>query len=198
MRIHDDFIRTFKELETELGCSIRIHEETVAEETDAKKLQVCRILRNYIQHEADYENFIAISPGMQKYLSDYLMNIRRKKGIVKDFSETLTKYGSLSDQNTLFDAASLLKHKNKHVLPVIQLDKTNTYHIHLISKAFVSDCFADGITKNTKLAKLLSSIPEADVQYVMSDTPTSDIRRQGDIVLVTNTKGKIIGVYTGK
>lgn len=196
MKIHDDFIRTFKELETELGCSIRIHEEDAMEE-DAKKLQVCRILRNYIQHEADYENFIAISPGMQKYLSDYLMNVRRKKGIVKDFLETLTKYGSLSDQNTLLDAALLLKRKNKHTLPVIQLDKTNTYHVYLISKDFVSDCFADGITKNTKLAKLLPSIPEADVQYVMPDAPTSDIRRQVDIVLVTNTKGKIIGVYTG-
>ena len=55
MKVHDKFIETYKELESlvrEKYDSVRTYEETLQDE-DSKKLQLCRIIRNYIQHKSD-------------------------------------------------------------------------------------------------------------------------------------------------
>lgn len=123
----DNFLQTYKELEALVQQN---HNKTIFEyendldSTDSKKLQICRILRNYIQHNEDGYDFVAISDDMQKFLesltiSEKAKELKNKDMMVKPFSKKLISESVLS-------AAKLLISKNLEFLPVLNEKKQLT------------------------------------------------------------------------
>ena len=128
-KTHDTFIQKYKELEDLLnnqkdyamGTGLVRDYETVLAEDDpekAEKLKLCRWLRNYISHHSDYEKMIAITPAMQAFLDDIVNELHLKSGTVKDHMTTIAKYGKLTVNDAIFDAALLMHKKNRENLAV--------------------------------------------------------------------------------
>ena len=69
---HDEFIAAFKRIEQNIkklpnvtpDANFKWLEDQMNDQTLITKMRMCRLLRNYIQHEPDYESFITINDGM--------------------------------------------------------------------------------------------------------------------------------------
>lgn len=74
-----NFLELYKELEgavrdnTDLG-SVLDYENTL-EGVDYERLKVCRIIRNYVQHNSDGESFLAATPEMAGFLNKLIKQI---------------------------------------------------------------------------------------------------------------------------
>lgn len=120
----ENFLQIYKELE---GLVLQNYDKTIFEyeseldQTSSKKLQICRILRNYIQHNEDGFDFVAVSPSMQKFLSglcklEKSKELKNKDMLVKPFSRKMMSESALS-------AAKLLISKKLEFLPVLNEKK---------------------------------------------------------------------------
>lgn len=197
-KVHDNFIEKYKELETLLVyVPVRDYEEQLTHEgleKTAEKLRLCRYFRNYISHNPDYEKMLTITPEMQAFLDDMVRKIHLQSGIAKDHMVTLAKYGKLTVNDAILDAALLLHKKKKDALPVF--DKNDEYIGH-ISKSIVSDLVAlNKITSTTKINKYVDSLSKYPCKVVPADTPMDMIDNidQETLTFVSNKTGKIIGI----
>lgn len=196
MKQHDIFIEKYKELESLLSIPVRDYEDSLPD-ADAQKMRICRMLRNYIQHNADYEKIISISPHLQAFLDSIVDKIHKESGIIKEHMISTVKYGFLSENDTLVDAAALMTKKKRCFNLVI--DKNSEY-IGVITKDIISDYFGTGaVTKATKISKITDSLLKPAVICILQSTPMDIVNKTLDgnnsIVLVTNGSQKIVGVY---
>ena len=190
MKAHDNFIATYKELEKILDIQVREYEDSLPED-EAQKLRLCRMMRNYIQHTGDYEKFIAIAPGMQLFLEETVKKLKCKDGTLKDNMLSVAKYGFVSETDTLADAAVMMQKKKR--TDNIVLDKNGAY-CGYITKSLISDLFGAGsITGKTKISKILGELSKPVLSSQVQTTPMCDV--SNGTILVTNTAGKIVGVF---
>ena len=204
-KTHDTFIQKYKELEDLLnnqkdyamGTGLVRDYETVLAEDDpekAEKLKLCRWLRNYISHHSDYEKMIAITPAMQAFLDDIVNELHLKSGTVKDHMTTIAKYGKLTVNDTIFDAALLMHKKNRENLAVF--DKNDKYVGH-ITTTIISNLVGLGkITMSTKINKYLDKLieyphlelnPNITMDYINENNLT------GFIIVVKGSK--VVGIF---
>lgn len=196
MKQHDVFIEKYKELEKLLTVSVREYEDTLSEE-DAQKMRICRLLRNYIQHNADYEKVISIAPGLQAYLDSVVDNLHKQNGILKEHMVSAAKYGFVSETDAVADAAAIMNKKKRK--SNIVLNKNGEY-LGILTKEIVSDCFGElNITKTTKISKIaaLLLVPEVTKinQSTSMDVINDLIEKDNSIILVVNNSNKIVGVF---
>ena len=196
-KTHEKFIEKYKELENILDMPVREYEYSLTTEgsdEDAEKLRLCRYFRNYITHNADYEKMVSITPGMQEFLDDLVYKQHFKNGILKDHMTTLTKYGKLTVNNTIFEAAALMTKKKRDDSAVF--DKNDKYIGH-IRKSDISDLFGTGeITKTTKIGKFvdkLSVYPHLELAQSVSMDYITEIDGLKDFILVFKGN-KVVGV----
>lgn len=202
MKMHDKFIETYKELESAVRNefeSVRAYEESLPDE-DAKKLQICRIIRNYIQHNADYEKFISISSDMQSFLESHVYKLRCLNGILKDAMLSVAKYGCLFDETeSVVNAAGILAKKKRD--SGIVIDKKGEI-IGVLTKSLISDLTGEkAITASTKISKIVSRL---DTDYTLKFYPATtpmdvvihDVESNPSvIIIITNKTGTIVGFY---
>ena len=202
MKMHDKFIETYKELESAVRNefeNVRAYEESLPDE-DAKKLQICRIIRNYIQHNADYEKFISISPDMQSFLESQVYKVRCLNGVLKDAMLSVAKYGCLfDDTESVVNAASILAKKKRN--SGIVVDKKGEV-IGMLSKSLISDLIGEkAIAVNTKINKISSRLDtDYTLKFYPATTPMDVVCRDIEsnpslIVIITNKTGAITGFY---
>lgn len=196
MKTHDAFIGKYKELEKLLDVPVREYEESLSEE-DSQKIRLCRILRNYIQHNADYEKIIAISPGLQSYLNSVVDDLHKKNGILKDHMTSASKYGFINESDTIVDAAALLSKKNRWSSVV--LDKNGEY-IGTLNKGIICDYLGEGtITKATKVSKISHILEQEPVVFFNQTTTMDEVNKvyekEKPITLVVNNSNKIVGIF---
>ena len=202
MKMHDTFIETYKELEglvRDEYDSVRNYEESLLDE-DSKKLQLCRLIRNYIQHNADYSTFIQISPAMQTFLDNLVYELRCRNGILKDAMLSVAKYGCLfTETDSVVDAAAILSKKKRD--RGIVIDKKGEI-IGLLSKSIISDLVgAKAITSSTKISKIASELDSNYVLKFMSGSTPMDVvskelfTKSDAIIIITNKVGNIVGFY---
>lgn len=202
MKAHDKFIETYKELESVVRDeyeTVRSYEEQLPD-AESKKLQICRILRNYIQHNADYEKFIQISPNMQSFLEEQVHNVRCLKGVLKDAMISVAKYGCLfSETDSVVDAAATLTKKKRD--KGLVLSKTGEV-VGLLSKNVISDLVGEkAITASTKISKIVGKLDtDYRLKFLSSSTPMdivkNDLEKDSELIIViTNKTGNIVGLY---
>lgn len=202
MKMHDKFIESYKELESIVRNryeSVRVYEDTLPED-DSKKLQICRIVRNYIQHNADYETFISISNGMQSFLDDLIYKFHCENGLLKDHMLSVAKFGCLFNESDLvLDAASLLDKKNRQFC--IILNKKGEIS-GLLTREIISTAFGCKIlTASTKISKLVDLLKkDYIVKFLPVSSPMDFVNKEVEqtptsIIVATNKLGGIVGFY---
>lgn len=184
---HDKFIEIYKELERILPTQVRDYEETLSED-DKNRLRLCRMLRNYIQHQKDYESFVAITDGMISFVSEVVRKEKLKDGCAKDHMVSAAKFGIMPLSSTVLEVAEMLKKKKRDYTYLVDEKTNDVYHI---SKADISDAFADGLTKTTKVSKL--NLIVSDIERILSDAPVN-VETLSSSILIVNKSGKIVGV----
>lgn len=177
------YIDTYKELETllsEKGTSIYEYEQGIFSDSDQKKMQLCRLTRNFIQHEQDL--FIAPTKEMTDFLAEQIIAIKMQDGIVKDF---MTRIAPLTGKDTISDAAKKLA-KMKFV-PVVNKDKEC---IGVVTDAVIRRVLAEKptATKISSIEKILLKLETVNQSVYISDIP-----RPLDAI-VLNSAEKYVGV----
>ena len=83
-----DILNLYKKIETAIpkmkdapiDANVRWFEESIVDMEKRNKLYLCRIIRNYIQHNADFKTFIHITSEMIDFLSNiYIVSKNNKK-----------------------------------------------------------------------------------------------------------------------
>lgn len=209
MKCHDEFIITYKELENVVRdeySSVREYEESLDDET-SKKLQLCRIMRNYIQHNVDYEKFVVITPAMQSFLTDQLRKVESKNAVLKDMMLSKAKYGCFFDKKTpIMDVAVTLRKKKQNVGVIVGQDGCVE---GFISKAMISDALATvKLTAKTTIASVIETIPLENYSFAYMDCSFGMkhvmklLEADANKIIIATTSGKksddklnIVGVY---
>ena len=82
MREIDTFLEEYKKLETairnETGSTVLDYENTMQQDL-AEKIKVCRIMRNYAQHNADYVRFLAATADMCDFLRNMTKDVEKDR-----------------------------------------------------------------------------------------------------------------------
>lgn len=192
MKINEEFIQVYKELEDcvrKKGTDIYTIEKTSLSDREQRMLQLCRLKRNWIQHEDNSNEFENATETQVNFIKELTLNIKRQDGICKDYMKTLAKQGCCSSTDTIFLAAGILKKKNVSMIPIID----GNLFKGILTKELVSDLFADGITRNTKIK---TNIIDTDINYIDENDPVPENK---EFYLVTRGKNKkIIGVLNFK
>lgn len=124
MREIDTFLEEYKKLETairnETGSTVLDYENTMQQDL-AEKIKVCRIMRNYAQHNADYVRFLAATADMCDFLRNMTKDVEKDrlragdkckklqaltlkmslKDIVQAFAKTKSEWLCIVDQDNL-------------------------------------------------------------------------------------------------
>lgn len=198
---YEAYIASYKELEQLLradNMSVLDYENTLPD-SDLKKMQLCRMTRNYIQHNSDYMNFIQISDGMQSFVDDIIIKIRSKKGILKDSMQTIAKFGCVfSYDMPVLDAAVMLnkKHNDFGIVLNKKGECIGALSCSVIAKAYALNMLARN-AKISKLADMLDCIHTVRMSQMSSMLDVNKLLDQQiiDVILVVNSVDKIVGVY---
>lgn len=128
----DSFIAAYKDYE----AACREIEKAPAEvETDVDiqavpsltdKLRVCRIIRNYVQHNAGYENFLDVTKEQIRLLNDTANYLRCRNGVIKDSDmyKTWAKAHAVDKSASLSDCLPLIA--KYRCIPIIDSDKSGS------------------------------------------------------------------------
>ena len=146
----EEFLNEYKILEHNVkdlsGQNIFEYENTLSTD-DREKLKVCRILRNYLQHHNDSDDFISINKGMVDYIRS--LNIEFDKQY-QHVSDKLKKLKAIALDTLLQDSAQqLIKYD---YIPVLNNDKNV---IAVFDKNMLNQVVALGAKPTTKFKALI-------------------------------------------
>ena len=194
----EEFIAAFKEYEKVirevLNISI-VDFENQQTETIKRQLQIIRLHRNYIQHEQD-STFLLITETQLEVLQRVVAEIRRSQGIVKDYMQTLRRYGVLYSSNSLREVSAMFAKTGRDQLPVIE-ESTGNF-LGMFSAYTLIQMVAEGISMTARLIPSgrskakpvpLKQVPTISADLAMCELP--DVR--SDVFVVVRGK-KVIGV----
>ena len=107
--IRDDFLKAYKEVENDLALfnkDVLTYENTLVDSAEGNKLKLCRMIRNYLQHNND-QNFVEPT----KYMVLFLENLHKK--LVSNTNTNAKEMIKLVKGKTQFD----IKDKLEDILP---------------------------------------------------------------------------------
>ena len=110
---------------------------------------------------------------------------------------TIAKYGIITENDAIIDAAALMSKKKRDFNLVIN---KNGEYIGVVTKNIISNAFGTGdITKATKILKISDILLKSSVikilQTTSMDIVNKSLEENSAIILVINNNSKIIGVY---
>lgn len=210
MKEHDKFIKIFKSVESLIkevysdnpNASFRWYEEQQSDVEYANKLRLCRNIRNFIQHNKDYEDFIKISPCMQEFLENVLLEIKIKKGVAWDITTSIGRCFFAFEDSFVYEIVEGMSKKKLNVCIVLDADGK-------LAGIFNTQSICKAITSGKQLKKMklnnldrLYTIPKnTTIAFVKKDTEKSTAlnyyKNNYQFVLVTENgkqDGKILGI----
>lgn len=163
-----DLLEKYKELEQilrnkekQIGDGSVLSYENTLNQDDLEKLKVCRIIRNYCQHHADYSKFMSID-GMTSFLDKQIKEIEKQESLVKDIMDK-TKAPTLKD--TFEDIIKYLIKTEANFCPVLN-DRPKKNEPVLVG-VFTKENILDLVLKNklnTKISKLVDKKAEKELK----------------------------------
>ena len=202
--IHDQFLELYKKVEAAipkmknapLDANIRWLEDQIIDQEKRNKLYVCRITRNYIQHNTDFQSFINISSGMLSFLKDIYLEVIANQVKNEDIMITGKQFIIANIHDNIIDTIKKMESKRQDYVPILKDDKV----IGIFSDKIVRQMMIkNGNCEKTfdKIQKLLK-IP-TNVKFVKAEDSiekTLEMIKDGCIVFCTDN-GKNIGKIEG-
>ncbi|MBR3251699.1 MAG: hypothetical protein IKG55_08700 [Solobacterium sp.] len=148
--MYQEFIREFKELESYTRDleeqSVFEYENTLPTE-DREKLKVCRIIRNYMQHNTDSGDFVLIGKGMVDFIHELNMRFELRFTHVADKTKKIKPIGF---DTTLQECASILA--KYEFAPIVDKDKNI---IGALDRLMFASLISEGNRLTVKIKSLL-------------------------------------------
>ncbi len=213
--IHSIYIEKYNKIESLIkkikdapsDANMKYLEDMVEDSSIKNKLYLCRITRNYIQHNTDYKEFINISDAQLKFLDEIEDLVLGKIEKVEDIAIPVKKYKiKYIDEKTIDSFTEFVKTKNNYftilnkddtLLGVLSIANIATLLIQQIKKTDKLESIDKKIyNSNKNVYKFVKkgSLYEEAINLFKEDTNTK-------IVFVTEngkSTGKIIGIIERK
>jgi predicted transcriptional regulator len=191
----------FKEIETNisklqnapLDANFKWYEDNTLDAEKKNKLYTIRVLRNYISHNSDSDEFIAISDAMYSFMKGVLNEIISEILSAKDIATN--KYVKCTSKDKAIDVLKLMTKKKLEYIPLID----NDVFVGVVSIYDLIDFVMENKTKNLSS---FSKFKKNAVKFVKPTLLVEDI--QGFIkdenilfIFMTNSgtsKDSILGI----
>lgn len=204
------FLNKFKALEVLIpklpeapsDANMKWLEDNLIEDLNLKnKLYLCRVTRNYIQHNTSYKDFVSINKGMIEFLDEMILFINSKLVNTKEVMIPLKRMPKALEEDKICSVLELMNKKKLTILPivkdntilrVIDIFSLNNYYIASRSKTKKIKDFMEN-TKGTKLGFLFlkEDVTLEEVIQVFKDSCFNPISA---IFLTDTRKEKVIGM----
>ena len=192
---HDNFIAAFKRVEQLVrnypgapeGANFKWLEDKMTDQKIQSKMRMCRMIRNYVQHEEDYNEFIGIADGMISFLNNLYAQLSKTTGV---YGSIMSSVDSINEQDTLTSAAKLLKQGHESVMVV---SNDGVFRGWVTSEFFLQRAasgYAGGIISTS-----LHLLDRENTVFVKSDDVVPKDKPKGKIVVTTT--GNCYGVVKG-
>ena len=210
------FLFEYNKLETSLNkisgapvdANMKWYEDNYTDQKIKNKLYLCRILRNYIQHNEDYRDFVAINDNMINFLTKEYIVAFSKITKAKDIMTPLKKFTSKSLKDNALETISFITSKKITFLPILNDDLTLVGALTPINALEnILDC-----TKKTTIKQLVDkkalTLPKDTVKFIKEDSLVEDVleifnskngKKEVEYLIVTDTgksNGKVSGIIT--
>lgn len=160
-----------------------------------EKLKLCRIIRNYAQHNPGAQSFIAATQEMVDFISGTAHEIESIDGTVKDI---MTKFPAttLTEVSTLQDCLTVMTKKKSSWLPIAG---KSGEPLAVISEHTVCTALSQGATLRSKISTLVKQpyflLACEDFRKIPQDTPIASLQNiaPGKIVAINPKTEKIAG-----
>ena len=213
------YISKYNNIETKLcklnnapaDANIKWFEDSLEDVKIKNKLYLCRIIRNYIQHNTDYKEFITITDEMLKFLDSIDFMVSSKLNTAENIMVPLKKikYGKIEDN--IQDVVKIMSSKNFDFIPIIDNDYKLTGIFSVTS--ILTLISSEGLKKTSKFKDLDSKkylgINKDTVKFIGKEVLVEDIykiffnsknnKNQTKLIIVTstgNSKGNVLGIIT--
>lgn len=185
------FIQQYNDFEKIISASNAVQARTVLEFEESltlkdaeanQKLKVCRIVRNYIQHND--VNFVEPSKEMIDFianLSDYVRSLEMSA------NDVLKKLTPLTLSDTITDAAKKLS-RNK-LMPVVDKKKVC---VGIVTDETIRAAVSKGTRPSSKLSNIESLIKSATI--ISKDIPVKNITENSVVTKDGTKNGQYVGV----
>lgn len=205
--IYNQFLHIYKLIETEIpnmkaapiDANVRWLEEQMDDNDKRTKLYTCRILRNYIQHHSDFQEFINISPGMITFLNGIYIEVKSEN--VKN-TDIMSKMLVADVKDPITDMIKKMDTRKQDYIPVIKNEK--------IIGIFSDKVMRQMLVKNGKCEKTFDKIEKLlkipqEVKFENSEDSIEKtlekIKNGVKIIICTDngkSTGKILGMISEK
>lgn len=170
---HDEFIAAFKRVEqgvkampsAPVEANFKWLEDRMSDQAIQTRMRMCRMIRNYIQHESDYEAFIDVSPGMIQFLDCLYTSITKH----------LKKFNDLTSSNvndvvyvseTISKAADKCALSGRNKLLCVSTDGAV---VGVITNEFFTTICQRGISSTSTISSVLSVLSVSGITFVRGD-----------------------------
>lgn len=203
---YDIFISNFKEIEslitklpnTPIDANFKWLEDNTLSSEKKNKMYICRILRNYIQHQKDFNTFLEISDNMLKFLEELKKELISQIEKAEDNMIKLDKMEKCFNTSKTKDILKIMSKKKLEYIPFLKDDI-------LIGTISIYDLLNFSLDINEKENKTLSSFSKFkknNYKFVKPDILMEEIlkikeKNNVNFIFVTErgtSKTKIIGV----
>ena len=157
-------------------------EDMLENEENKNRLRVCRIMRNYMQHNAP--EFVAITDGQLDFLDRMTETVTGRKRLVKDNMKRIQKPLTIND--SIQTGLEYLAKRSRDWMPVVDKDG---YVQGIVTYKVLGTALAQGLTLRTKIVKAGLS---KEYESVSPDDELSKIDK--DIIYVVESGKKLIGI----
>ena len=170
---HDEFIAAFKRVEQGVKlmpgvpaeANFKWLEDRMNDQAIQTRMRMCRMIRNYIQHESDYEAFIEVSPGMIQFLDCLYASITKHLQMFIELSpNSANDVVHLSD--TISKAADMCASSGRNKILCVRADGTVVGVI--TSELFTTVC-QRGISFTSTLSSVLNILSVSGITFVRGD-----------------------------
>lgn len=197
-----EFLQQYKELETAIrlvhGDTTTVYMfESSLKSDDATKLRLCRLIRNYWQHNSDGESFIQTTGEMCRFLQKLTAGLLSQ--IEKGVGECVYRLKPLTLNMTFRQVFRLFVNADRQSLPVVNEKNIPLGMLHrddvfaLAATAKSDDATLGSVLKKTDLAKLKAqSVITNDLAMIYDKMFSSRTGEPLDIIFTKS--GKYMGV----
>lgn len=212
------YISKYNNIETKLckledapvDANMKWFEDTLEDIKLKNKLYLCRIIRNYIQHNSDYKDFICITDGMLNFLDSVDVIVNSKLNTSENIMIPLKKICFKRIEDNVLDCIAIMNSKNYDFIPII--DDNNKILGVFSTGSIVNLISSEGIKKSLKfkdLDKKYLNINKDIIKFVNKDILVEEIidifenskgnKNSVKLIIVTsngNSKGDILGLIS--
>lgn len=213
---YQDFISIYNKLETIIhkipnapdDANMKWLEDSLPNVNDKNKLYLCRIIRNYIQHNEDYRSFVSVTDGMITFLNNIYINNFAKLLKAEDIMISINKTHTKEITDNASESIDFMLSKKINFLPILDNEKISAIATPL--SALTGFKFIKKTSQNKFLIdNKIYTIPKDNIKFVSADKTLDEIieifdntrttKKPIDLIIVTetgNVKGKALGTIS--